>query len=111
MVDILDEVLDEDQIVEMEDKMVQNSVIEEEEQKKSLMIENFSRMKISMIKDMQDGNVPLIVDYKLQKITSFLSVLMFKMDQFQSWNEKYCLSIGTLKDLWGIEQEKRKKNT
>ena len=84
VVDILGEVLDEGQIVEMEDKMVQNSVIEEEEQKTFLMIENFSRMKISMIKDMQDGNVPLIVNYKLQTIKSLLSVLMFKMDQFQS---------------------------
>lgn len=84
VVDILDDEVDEDQIVEMEDKMVQNSVIEEEEQKTFLIIENFSRMKISMIKDMQDGNVPLIVNYKLQTIKSFLSVLMFKMDQFQS---------------------------
>ena len=84
VVDILGEVLDEGQIVEMEDKMVQNSVIEEEEQKTFLMIENFSRMKISMIKDMQDGNVPLIVNDQLQPIKSFLSVLMFKMDQFQS---------------------------
>ena len=65
MVDILDEVVDEDQLVEMEYKMVQNSVIEEEEQKTFLMIENFSRMRISIIQDMQDGNVPLIVNYTL----------------------------------------------
>ena len=83
VVDILGEVLDEGQIVEMEDKMVQNSVIEEENMR-FIQMENFSRMKISMIKDMQDGNVPLIVNYKLQTIKSFLSVLMFKMDQFQS---------------------------
>ena len=51
MVDILDEVLDEDQIVEMEDKMVQNSVIEEENMR-FIQMENFSRMKISIIQDM-----------------------------------------------------------
>lgn len=83
VVDILGEVLDEGQIVEMEDKMVQNSVIEEENMR-FIQMENFSRMKMFMIKDMQDGNVPLIVNYKLQTIKSFLSVLMFKMDQFQS---------------------------